>query len=265
MSRGTLNFAHYTVAPGSSVLRPIPAEDFSGVGTGPWAPGNQIIGAADVEVARVKNGAPASTDYGLITRAMLFDDAGNPVSSVQPTYHAVVRLAARPYALSATTVANTRKQYATLHHAATATKILRLRRVLIALESVSVAGFYLFDLHRITTAPATGNPAITPTAAHASDAAAEATCLALPTTAGTEGGLIASREWNLGVTGTASVVNPPPPVEWYELWSEDEQSPMGEQKPLTVPAGTLGGWGVTLDPSAAGVVKAFVKFVFTEK
>lgn len=265
MTRTTISYADYDVAPANATLREVPAEDFSGTGAGPFVPGSQLLGAAAAEVARVKNAAPASTDYGLVTRAMLFDDQGNPLSSRATTYHAVCRLAARPYALSATMVANTRKQYATLHHTAAAAKLLRLRRVLIAFESVSIAGLYLFDLVRITAAPATGNPAITPTPAVTTDAAAEATVLCLPTTAGTEGALIATREWNLGVTGTASVLNPPPPVEWYELFSEDEQSPMGEQWPPTVPAGTLGGWAVTMDPSAAGVVKAFIKFVFTER
>jgi hypothetical protein len=245
--------------------RPVGFEDVGGAGT-ELRQTTQIGGLAAAELMDVKNAAPASTAYGAVTRSMLYDAAGNPLQQQQNTYHALVRLAARPYALSFTTVANTRKQFATIHHAATATKLVKLRRVLVALESVSVAGIYMFDLIRITSAPATGNPAITPVAASPAAPAAEVTVLGLPTTAGTEAGSpVNTLEYNQGITGTAPVVNPPQPVAWFELFSEDEQNPVGEQQSMLIRAGTLEGWAVTLDPSAAGVVKAFVKFVFTEQ
>jgi hypothetical protein len=245
--------------------KPIGAEDVAGAGT-ELRETVQIGGAGAAELSDVKNAAPASSAYGQIVRAMLYDAAGNPIQQQQATYHAIVRLAARPYALSFTTTANTRKQYATIHHAATAIKLVKIRRILVALESVSVAGLYVFDAIKITSAPATGNPAITPIPALPSDPAAECTVLGLPTTAATEGGLPANfTEYNQGITGAAPVANPPLPVQWFELFSEDEQNPVGEQRAMTIRAGVLEGWAVTLDPSAAGVVKAFVKFVFTEQ
>jgi hypothetical protein len=273
--------------------RPVGAEDVGAAGT-EYRETIQLGGAAAAELADVKNAAPAAAAYGVITRALLYDASGNPlltkttapaaadsglvtrsmlydasgapIQQQQNTYHATVRLAARPYALSFTTVANTRKQFATIHHAATATKLVKLRRVLVALESVSVAGIYVFELVRITSAPATGNPAITPIPVLPSAAAAEVTVLALPTTAATEAGSPVNLvEYNQGITGAAPVVNPPQPVTWVELFSEDEQNPVGEQQSPQIRAGTLEGWSVTLDPSAAGVVKAFVKFVFTEQ
>jgi hypothetical protein len=181
------------------------------------------------------------------------------------TYAAVYRLAARPYALSNAFTANTRKQFATLHHAASATKTVRIRRVQIALESSSVAAITAADLVFITAAPATGNPAITSTPLNRGDAAAEATALALPTTAGTEGALVNSIEFNLGVTGAASTANPPPAVEWIDLYDSDGIAGDDAAKALVLRAGQLEGVAIVLDCNAASTVKGFVRIVFTEE
>jgi hypothetical protein len=83
---------------------------------------------------------------------------------------------------------------------------MRLRRVLVMFESETVAGIINFDLVKLTAAvtPATGNPAITPAPARGANVA-EATALALPTTGGTEGAVIADLEFNTGITGAVSV------------------------------------------------------------
>src|SRR4051812_16155236 len=122
------------------------------------------------------------------------------------TYTAVYRLAARPFALSRVAAGAERIQLATIYHTAAAVKDVRIRMVEVAVESASAAGILTLDFARLTAAvtPATGNPAITPTPIDPGDGAAEATCLALPTTGGTEGALYASEEWNLGITGAAS-------------------------------------------------------------
>jgi hypothetical protein len=181
------------------------------------------------------------------------------------TYAAVYRLGARPYALSNAFTANTRKQFATLHHTALATKTVRIRRVQISLESSSVAAITAADLLFITSAPASGNPTITPTPLNRGDAAAEAAALALPTTAGTEGALINSIEYNLGVTGAASTANPPPAVEWIDLYDSDGIAGDDAAKALVLRAGQLEGIAVVLDCNAASTVKGFVRIVFTEE
>jgi hypothetical protein len=180
------------------------------------------------------------------------------------TYRAMYRLAARPYAISKAFTAGSRFQFATLHHAATSTKKVRVRRVTVAVESSTVAGLVVCDLMKITSAPATGNPAITPAVLDGGDAAAEATALALPTTAGTESAaVIASKEWNLGATATGSVINPPPPLQYIDLFSEADLDP--EEKAITLRAGVLEGIAVTFDCSAATTLKAFVIIRFTEE
>lgn len=178
------------------------------------------------------------------------------------TYTAVYRLAARPYALSAVFGAAGRTQLATIHHTAGSTKSIRLRLVEVAIESSSAAAIITVDLARISTAPATGNPTVTATALDPGDSASEAVCLALPTTAGTEGALYASEEWNLGITGAASTAAPPPPLTYQTLYSYTEE---GELKPATARAGTLEGFAVIADASAATTLKGFVIVTFTEE
>jgi hypothetical protein len=185
-----------------------------------------------------------------------------PSSFRSPTFSAIYRLASRPYALSATFGAAGRTQLATIHHAANATKTVKIRLVEVAIESSSAAAIVELDLVRITTAPATGNPAITPTPYDPADAAAEVTCLALPTTGGTEGALYASEEWNLGITGAASTAAPPPPLTYQTIYQYPEG---GEQKAATIRAATLEGFAVVADASAATTLKGFVIVTFTEE
>ena len=80
-------------------------------------------------IASVQNTDPTDSVYGVVVRA---------IQRYKPTYVATFRLAARPYALSKAFTANTRVQFATIHHAATATKTVKIRRVEVAIESSSV-------------------------------------------------------------------------------------------------------------------------------
>lgn len=179
-----------------------------------------------------------------------------------PTYAAIYRLAARPYALSTAFGGAGRTQFATIHHTAGAAKTVKIRSVEVALESASAAALVVVDLVRITTAPVTGNPAITPTPVDPADAACEAVCLALPTSAGAEGALYASEEWNLGITGAASTSSPPPPLTYQTIYQYVEGS---EQKAATIRAATLEGYAVVADASAATTLKGFVIVTFTEE
>lgn len=181
-----------------------------------------------------------------------------------PTYRAFYRTATRPYNLDFTFTANTRKQYATIHHAATATKTVRLRRARVWVYAVATAAVDLrVDLVRITAAPATGNPAITPTPADTGDAVAEATCLALPTTAGTEGALFSSLPVSIGITGAAPTTSPPPVTPSIDLLAASTYD--DEAKPPTIRAGVLEGWAIVLDANTAARVIAHAEIEFTEE
>lgn len=190
------------------------------------------------------------------------------------TYFAVYRLAARPYQLSNVFGAAGRKQFATIFHTVAATRLVRLRNVWVALRSASAAVDVMADLVRLTAAtpPATGNPAITPRLMRSGivpvgPGAAEATCLALPTTAGSEGAdIVSNAMWSLGITGAGSAINPPPPVSWIDLLalSFAESKPEHVELPVMYP-GVAEGWAVTLDASAAATVTGLVVIRFTEE
>jgi hypothetical protein len=179
------------------------------------------------------------------------------------SYRAVFRATTRPYRLSNAFTANTRKQYATIHHAAASTRTVRLQRVQVVIVANTVAAANLsVDLIRITTAPVTGAPAITPAPTDGSDVVAEATCLALPGTAATEaGGPLGTGQWALGITGALPTTNPPPTIPPYDLWlagGDDMKAP-------TIRAGVLEGFAVTIDADSASTVAAFVVVEFTEE
>ncbi len=182
------------------------------------------------------------------------------------TYRAVFRTTTRPYYLSKVFTANTRVQFATIHHAATAVRTVRLRRVLVGLRANTVAVDLNMDLVRITSAPATGNPAITSSRADSSDAVAEATCLALPTTAGTEEAQPFSTLFSSpGVTGAGSTANPVPGTPWIDLLATGSWTGDDESKVPAIRAGVLEGWAVTIDANAATTLTAQVVVEFTEE
>jgi hypothetical protein len=181
-----------------------------------------------------------------------------------PTYKAVFRNAARPFPLSFAFTANTRKQFATIHHAAASTKTVRLRSVKVFMNDTTVAGVIQIDLVRITTAPATGAPAITPAAADGADPAAEATCLALPGTAATESAAIYSTvRYNPSATAAQATPYPQISAPWVEML--DASALDDERKAPVIRAGVLEGWAVTLDVNVATTTTAMVQIEFTEE
>lgn len=177
------------------------------------------------------------------------------------TYVATYKLTTRPYALSHTFTANTRKQFATIHHLASATKTVKIRRIELLIKSCSGTSTILADVVRINSAPATGNPAITPSSDVVTNPVAETVCLSLPTTAGTEGAAFGSVEFVLGNTGGAPTVNPPAVPNAITLFADSAN----EGQALTLLAGQLDGIAVVLDSSAAVTITAIVRIIFTEE
>lgn len=177
------------------------------------------------------------------------------------TYRAVYSLAARPYALSGVFGAAGRLQFAVIQHAATSIYKIQLRAVYIAIESTSAAAIVMADLVSLTTLATTGNPAITPSGVDMREAEdADTICLALPTTPGTEDDILSRVEWNLGITGTASVANPAPSLAYVNLLDPSNTGYVIDplvQVPAFRPL-TAEGFAVTLDSNAATTVKAHI-------
>lgn len=189
------------------------------------------------------------------------------------TYVAIYRLAlaAASSSLTFTFTANTDKQLATIYHAVGAAKRVVLRKVWVQiLKTGAVAGEVQFELRTLsaTTAPATGNPAITPAKRDQALAAAEATCLALPTTAGSEvaaNSPLASSILNLAASvGTASGTGllPQDPM-WIKLY--DESSADDEEISPIMRAATAEGYAVVGRSTAAVPLNFIVRIVFTEE
>jgi hypothetical protein len=229
----------------------------------------QIIAADDiggVKHQRVK------VEFGV-------DGSATDVSSVTPmpasvvpgrgatTYTAVYRLAtvtANP-ALSFAFTANTDKQWATIYHTAGSAKTARLRRVGLTLTTTA-ATVLTAEIRRLSaaTAPATGNPAITPIAHDSSSAAAEAACLALPTTAGSDAAAnspFVSK--NLNLLAAATATNQPFAGD-VEMTLFDELHQGTDAQTLIMRAGVAEGYAVILRSTAAVTLTGTVRVVFTE-
>ncbi len=176
------------------------------------------------------------------------------------TYVATFKLATRPYSLSNLFTVNSRKQYATIHHLATSTKKIKIRRIELLIKSCNGTSTILADVVRISTAP-TGGTAIVASPDALTNPIAEAICLALPTVAGVEGAAFGSVEFVLGNTGAAPTVNPPAVPNAITLFADTAN----EGQALTLGAGLLQGVAVVLDSSAAVTITAIVRVIFTEE
>ena len=154
----------------------------------------------------------------------------------------------------------TNKQLATIYHTGAATKTVKLRRVeLIVIKGQP--GIYTFELRALSsaTAPATGNPAITPRQYDPADGSAEATCLALPTTAGSQVGA------DTGTVGAiveldGDALGPPPGR--YMLYEYDSTRHV---KPLIMRAANAEGYAVVARCTVASTLRFSVLFEFTEE
>lgn len=196
-----------------------------------------------------------------------------PLVAVRPrlvaTYGAAYRVAVTTgnLWLGPTFVANTDKQLATIYHAASATKTVRIRFFSITLEGAGgSAGTFGFEIRQLsaTTAPATGAPAITPRSFDSSDAAAEATCLALPGTAGSDAAVNSPVSnhfvWFAGVG--AAVVDPSRAGQEIVLHNSRDAF---DRKPLTMRAGVAEGFALVGRCNAATSLNYTAYAEFTEE
>jgi hypothetical protein len=190
---------------------------------------------------------------------------------IRETYSAVFRLAEAAARLDQTftQVANTTKQWLTIYHTAAATKEVRLQRLWLYITSDTIAGIQgIIELRELTgaTAPATGNPAITPKPRRVGGAAAEAVCLYLPTTQGSETAAnqpLGHVPFDTGISGAVSTLNPVPvltPVVLFDANAEDDEA----LQPV-LPVGTAGGWAAVIRTVGAPVLRCTAIATFTEE
>lgn len=196
-----------------------------------------------------------------------------PIVAVRPryvaTYAAAFRLAAATAgntAISFTFVANTDKQMATIYHAASSTRTVRLRYASVMVSAANPAT-YAFEIRRLgaAAAPATGNPAVTPGSYDSSDPAAEATCLAFPTTPGTDATpnspLSTPATW---LAGSGAGTTNPLGLAGAELVLHNSRDGV-DRKPLTMRAGVAEGLAIIGRSTAAVALISTAFMEFTEE
>jgi len=228
------------------------------------APTNAVLGS-DVFNTTV----PAPTAGQAV--AQQCDSVGSLLVSSEgrkASYNAAYRLidaTVGQLSLTFTFATNTNKQLATIYHAATATKNVKIHYISIT-PSTGALGVFDFEVRALSaaTAPATGNPAITPGKFAQADAGAEATCLALPTTAGSlvaaDSPVSGAFEWN---SAAAAAVGNPSGLAGQEIMLFNDQLP--GVKPLTMRAATAEGYAVNGRSSTAVALRFTIRIVFTEE
>lgn len=218
---------------------------------------------------RLATNNPASGTIDVrITGTGMINDPAPSVTRIRgnlATYTAVYRLAAVNAAgsLSFAQVANTDKQWATIHHLSTSTKLVKIRKVEF---NLTVAGAVasaeiMVDLRRINSTPVTGNPAITPQQHNPADGAAEAACLALPGTPATDAAAAVSVN-AIAITTPAAGAVPTTPSIW-SLWDSSTVDP--DTPPLFIRPYTLEGYSIWIRSVAALTLKGIVRIVFSEE
>lgn len=186
------------------------------------------------------------------------------------TYSAAYRLVdatAGQVGLTFTFTANTSKELATIYHAVGSTKTVRIRKITLT-PSAGAAGIFDFEIRGLSSAaaPTTGNPAITPRQHDPADGAAEATCLALPTTpggfVGVDSGTVSEVfSWNAAAAtaqGNASGLA----GQAIVLYEHKDGT---ETKPLIMRAGNAEGFAVNGRCTAAVALRFTVHILFTEE
>lgn len=165
--------------------------------------------------------------------------------------------------------ANTNKQVATIHHAVGATKRVQIKYVeLVIYQLGAVAGSFEAEIVQLsaTTAPATGNPAITPGKHDGVDAAAEATCLALPTTQGSVVNADATVGYthfaNYGITAGGPTKAPHDLPTKLILWNSLTD---GDGKDLIIRAATAEGFAINIRSNVAMTWVGTASIIFTEE
>lgn len=218
-------------------------------------------------MAVIRSGA-SSTDLtvdtaSLAARVTLYDTLG-VASGGRVTYQAGARLTAAGVGLSQAIVATTALNAMTVHHASASTKTARIQKWWLTVFSISAASNIAVDLISISTAPATGNPAITPVPLNRASAAADSTVFALPSTQGTATNANTGIGMTLMAVSAAATTNTTvlglgTPIILYQF------NPLAPSEQLVIRAGVTEGWALRFFPSANATLVFTSGCEFTEE
>lgn len=240
-----------------------------------------LAGSAAAALVDPLNSAPAGTEYALPVRnipsgtqdenlakiggsaiAIKALPSGAQGQAALPVYNNAIRLPTYTLAADVTTgalTANTRKDVVSLEHSASASKTLRVRRILIGgFQTTTLVGTVYAKLYRGTAASSAGS-AVTPQPTNPAFSAAEASpllkVLTLPTiTAATEVGT-----WAVGALGAATAQTGFPSIVVYD-WQES-----GETEAFTLRAATLDSLVLAIFSNVAHNLQLQITIVVTEE
>jgi len=179
-----------------------------------------------------------------------------------PMYRAVFKPTGTAIGLSNTFTANTGKQYATLFHTVGSTKTVKIRGIWFQfVDNSSNNNLMRVEVLRLTatTAPATGNPVITAALANTGDASHEVSCLALPTTQGSEGSYFITTAHSVANGGGAQSPDLFATQPIY-TWENGR-----EAKPITLRAGVAEGIAIRIFSQGGSTITAEITVEFTEE
>src|SRR5437667_578053 len=198
-------------------------------------------------------------------RVTLYDTTGYSLTDRRVTYAAGGRLAAGGGLSQATLT--TQKQFLTIYHTGSSTKIVKIRKAWVHISNSSTTSTQIaMELMSLTsaTAPATGNPAITPMPFNVGSAAAEAAVLCLPTTAGSTTSTATGIGTVVLFTGAITAPTTNAGVPTVIMLYDDEDALTGHEQP-TMRAANAEGWAIALTSQTSSTVVASCGIIFTEE
>ena len=181
------------------------------------------------------------------------DNGGLRVSTAKAmTYRVAYRNVASPYALSMSLSAGSPILLATIFRDNTAQDLLKLKKCIWHLASVTNSGVITVDLVRLTTAP-TGGFLLTPDIADPNDTAPESLCRALPTGGGAFSTLI--------YTFILQLTNSDRNIDVNLL----EELSVNDIKAPQILNGVAGGFGIIVRSDSNSTITGTVDMTFSEQ
>lgn len=224
-----------------------------------YAQGNQMGPSVFAEIVAAQ---------GLYSKYRAVDLTLNPGmmrSNASYSYAIPFRRAATPRQWSVALLAAATRDVATLYLPAGSTRYMRLHRIEVQILSASAATDIEVVLVQTSTIPTGGTSAASQQLARSWTGAAGSTSTAqtlgrlTPTGGSTYGNIYSGFAMSVGITGAASVINPPPIAQMMSLYEDsfpDSVSPLE----LTADSGLC----VRIESTNAATITGYCRAIFTE-
>jgi hypothetical protein len=248
---------------------------FTTIADAPVASGPVLLGSTDeddvdgndifIPWGNATGGLDGTVQSSQIGAVSLFDQDGFPIPAgkfTRTSYGVSFDRNATPYRNAAGLAANTETAIVALWKPSSSGRTTRVRRLQLAIHSNTAAAELFFRVRFLDSTQPTGGTANTPQPLNRGNVAADTECRSNPTaaTAVPTGNDIQSGYAALGITGAASVVNPPPFLVWDTLFDDNGT----DTEPLILRQGTSEGIAITVESDVATTFRYIARAYFTE-